>query len=85
MDYWYPENWLVEEFVNDIGLKVKDTIKESRDVLLVRRIQDMIACNVHVVELILEVKEKVNEKKCPLLQEAIKDEIKEQGHTRSNV
>jgi len=30
--------WLVGEFVNDIGLKVRDIIKESRDVLLVRHI-----------------------------------------------
>ena len=48
--------------MNDIGLKAKDTAKESRDVLLVRRIWNMVACNVHVVELNLEVKEKVNEK-----------------------
>ena len=81
MDFRYRKNWLAGEFVNDTGLKVKGTVKESRDVLLVRRIWDMMACNVHVVELILDVKEKVNEKKCPLLQEAIKDEIKEQGHT----
>lgn len=30
--------WLVEEFVNDIGLKAKDILKESKDVLLVRHI-----------------------------------------------
>ena len=21
MDFWYPENWLVEEFARDIGLR----------------------------------------------------------------
>jgi hypothetical protein len=31
-------SWLVEEFVNGIGLKVKDTTMESRDVLVVRHI-----------------------------------------------
>jgi len=41
----------------------------------------MMACNVHVVELILDVKEKVNEKKYPLPQEVTKGEIKGQGHT----
>jgi len=30
--------WLVEEFVNDIGLRIRDIIKESRDVLVVRLI-----------------------------------------------
>lgn len=34
MDFRYRKNWLAGEFVNDIGLKVKDIIKESRDVLL---------------------------------------------------
>jgi len=38
MDFRYRKNWLAGEFVNDIGLKVKDIIKESRDVLLVRHI-----------------------------------------------
>ena len=68
MDFRHRKNWLAGEFANDIGLKVKDIIKESRDVLLARRIWDMMVCNVHVVELILDVKEKVNEKKYPLLQ-----------------
>jgi len=34
MGFWYRKNWLVGEFVNGIGLKVKDMIKESRDGLL---------------------------------------------------
>lgn len=53
--------WLVEEFVNDIGLKVKGIIKESRDVHVVRHIWIMMVFNVHVVELNLEEKEKVND------------------------
>jgi hypothetical protein len=38
MDFRHRKNWLAGEFANDIGLKVKDIIKESRDVLLARRI-----------------------------------------------
>jgi len=38
MDFRYRKNWLAGEFVNDTDPKVKDIIKESRDVLLVRRI-----------------------------------------------
>ncbi|MBI1662541.1 MAG: hypothetical protein IS860_03415 [Nitrosopumilus sp.] len=43
-----------------IDLKIRGTIKELRDVLLVRHIWNLMACNVHVVELSLEGKEKVN-------------------------
>jgi len=38
MDFWDLENWPVEEFVKDTGLRVKDTIKGLRDVLVVRHI-----------------------------------------------
>jgi len=53
--------WHVEVFVNDIGLKVKGMIKESRDVHVVRHIWIMMEYNVRVVELNLEEKEKVND------------------------
>ena len=35
---WYHEKWPVGEFVKDTDLKVKDIIKELRDVLAVKHI-----------------------------------------------
>ena len=61
MNFWYRKYWLVEEFVNDIGLKAKDTTKESKDVLLVRHIWNMMEYNVLVAKYIFVESEKVND------------------------
>jgi len=68
--------------VNDTDLKAKDTIRESRDVLLVRSIWNMMACNVHVAEFILEVKEKVNEKNALYYKRQLKMRSKRRSYVK---
>jgi len=53
--------------VKDIGLRVKGTIKELKDVLHVRHFSSMKGFNVHVAELSFEVKGKVKDHHMPEL------------------